>query len=257
MGNLVGNKAVLTVEYEGTAYHGFQWQRGLPTIQGEFESAITKLTGEKRRVVSASRTDAGVHAKEQVVCFRSGCGLAEDSLVTGLNHFLPDDISVKKAWWVGEGFNVQKDPVRREYSYRIWLSSTRAPLRQRFCHVISGSIDIVAISRACGYLEGEHDFASFASDMDVEEPRSTVRRVYRAGVSGRENLIVFNIMASAFLRHQVRNTVGVLLTIGRGRAEPEVINRLIAERRFGLAGPQVPARGLCLVKVSYPGNILE
>ncbi|MFC2009910.1 tRNA pseudouridine(38-40) synthase TruA [Chloroflexota bacterium] len=254
---MVGNKAVLTIEYEGTAYHGFQWQRGLPTIQGELESAITKLTGEKRRVVSASRTDAGVHAKEQVVCFLSGCGLTEDSLVTGLNHFLPNDISVKKAWWVTEGFNVQKDPVQREYSYRIWQSSTRAPIEQRFSYVISHSLDVAAMNRACGYLKGEHDFASFGSDMDAGELKSTVRRVYRASVSGQENSVVFNIVANAFLRHQVRNTVGVLLTIGRGRADPEIINRLIAERRFGLAGPQVPACGLSLVKVSYSGNILE
>ncbi|GAI45768.1 unnamed protein product, partial [marine sediment metagenome] len=108
-------KILLIMEYDGTRYHGFQWQAGLPSIQGEVEEALERLTGERRRVMAASRTDAGVHAKGQVVGFRTGSPLPLHTFINGLNHYLPGDIAVKAAYRVGDSFNVRRDALSREY----------------------------------------------------------------------------------------------------------------------------------------------
>ena len=115
----IATKIVLVMEYDGTCYHGFQLQAKLPTIQGETEKAVQKLTGEKRRIMAASRTDAGVHAKGQVASFRTGSNLPVSTFVKGLNHYLPGDIAVKAAYRVDDSFNVRRDAVSREYNYYI------------------------------------------------------------------------------------------------------------------------------------------
>jgi tRNA pseudouridine38-40 synthase len=246
----VATKIILIIEYEGTRYHGFQVQAKLPTIQGEMERALGKLTGQRRRVMAASRTDAGVHARGQVVSFRTGSHLPVLTFVSGLNHYLPGDIAVKAAYRVGSSVNLRRDAVSREYRYCILNSPTRSPIRRQFAYCVPGELNIETMNEACRVLVGEHDFASFASQMDVGR-KGTVRNVYRARVEREEELVVFNMVANSFLPHQVRNTVGVLLKVGLGRMNIGEVLGIMEARKPGLAGPTVPACGLCLERVNY------
>ena len=247
----VATKVILIIEYDGTAYHGFQLQAKLPTIQGEIERALAKLTGERRRVLAASRTDAGVHARGQVVSFRTGSHLPEATFISGLNHYLPGDIAVRAAYRVDDSVNVRRDAVSREYNYYILNSPTRSPVRRRFSYLVPGELDIKAMNEACRVLVGEHDFASFASQMEVGR-KGTVKNVCRARVEREEELVVFSVVANSFLPHQVRNTVGVLLKVGSGKMNTGEVIDIIEARKVGLAGPTVPACGLFLERVNYP-----
>ena len=244
-------RIVLIMEYDGTNYHGFQLQASLPTIQGETEKALRKLTGERSRVITASRTDAGVHAKGQVVSFRTRSSLPLPTFINGLNYYLPRDIAVKAAHRVSDSFNVRRSALSREYSYYILNSLTRSPIWEGFAYLVSGHLDIEAMNQACQALIGEHDFASFASSIGGGI-KSTIRRVYRAKVEKDGQSAVFNIVANSFLPHQVRNTVGALLRVGLGKMTVDEFHRIIEAKKPGLARPTAPARGLCLMRINYP-----
>jgi tRNA pseudouridine38-40 synthase len=244
-------KILLVIEYDGTRYHGFQWQDGPLSIQGELEKALTKLTGERRRVMSASRTDAGVHALGQVVSFRTGSALPTDNFVSGLNHYLPSDIAVKAAYRINDNFNVRREAISREYSYYILNRPTRSPIWEGFSYLVPGELDIEAMNRACSSLLGEHDFASFAGRNGVS-PESTVRRVFSAEVTRDGELVVFKIAANSFLLHQVRNTIGALIRVGLGKMTIDEFKNILEARELALAGPTAPACGLCLNRVNYP-----
>lgn len=247
-------KILLVMEYDGTHYHGFQWQDGLPSIQGEVEKALTKLTGERRRVMSASRTDAGVHACGQVVSFRTGSALSTTSFVSGLNHYLPTDIAVKAAYRKNDAFNVRREAISREYSYYVLNRPTRSPIREGFAYLVAGELDIEAMNQACLTLVGEHDFASFAG-RNGASVKSMVRRVFRAEVTRDGELVTFNIAASSFLLHQVRNTVGALIRVGQGKMTIDEFNSILEAREPALAGPTAPACGLFLNRVNYPAPL--
>ena len=249
-------QVVLVVEYDGTHYHGFQLQADLPTIQGEIERALLKLTGEVIRVMSASRTDAGVHAKGQVVSFRSTSSLPLEAFVNGLNYYLARNIAVKTAYRVDDSFNVRRDAVSRQYRYCVLNSPTRSPTRERFSYRVSGQLDIEAMNQACQVLVGKHDFIAFASSIE-DKTKSTVRKVYRVEIEKNRDLAVFNMVASSFLTHQVRNTIGTLIRVGLDKMKINDFCSIIETKRLGLVGPAAPACGLCLVRVSYPGTFSE
>jgi len=249
-------RIVLLVEYDGSRYHGFQFQAELPTVQDEIEKALKKLTGEDLRVAAASRTDSGVHARGQVVDFRTKSALDKKAFVGGLNYYLPSDIAVKEACKVGDGFRVRSSAVSREYKYYILNSKTRSPLWDKSSYRVSGELDIEAMNRAARLLVGRHDLASFMSNLGVEL-KSTVRRVSRAEVCVEGEMVVFNIAANSFLPHQVRNTIGALLRVGTGRMTADEFHSIIEAKQIGLAGPSAPARGLCLMKVNYRKNLEE
>ncbi len=253
---VVSTKIVLIMEYDGTLYHGSQSQANLPTIQGELEKALWKLTGDRARVIAASRTDAGVHAKGQVVCFRTKSPLSPQTFINGLNYYLPKDIAVKAACRVGDSFNARRNALSREYNYYILNSSTRSPIREGFSYLVAGYLDIEAMNQACQALIGKHDFASFATCIGVEI-KNTVRRVYRAEVEKDGELAVFNMVANSFLAHQVRNTVGALIRIGLGKMNVDEFYSIIEVRKPGLAGPTAPAYGLCLMRINYPSPFGE
>ena len=247
------NKIVLVVEYDGRNYYGFQWQSSLPTIQAELERAIKELTGESSRVITASRTDTGVHARGQVVSFRTKSVLSPQTLVRALNYYLPRDIAVKGACKVNMDFDVRRDAVSREYDYYILNSSTRSPLFEGFAYFVPRKLNIKVMNKTCKFLEGEHDFASFATALG--KLRSTMRTVYEAKVTKEDEMVTYHMTANSFLPHQVRNTVGLLIRIGLGKVGLEEFKKIMEAKRPGLAGPTAPARGLCLTKVNYPGNL--
>jgi len=256
---LVGDKTkiVLVLEYDGTGYYGFQLQDNVPTIQGVLETGIKKLTGEMSRIIAASRTDSGVHARGQVVSFRTGSVLPPQQIITGLNYYLPADIAVRAAYRVSDKFNVRKDAVSREYKYYILNSLTRSPLRKYYSYQVKGQLNIEDMNRACQAIIGRHDFISFASELADDEKSSTVRDVYRAVMVREGEMMVFDIEANSFLRHQVRNTVGALIRVGLGKVGIDEFKDIIKARQPGRAGPAVPACGLCLERVNYPGPFQE
>ncbi len=244
-------KMVLIMEYKGTHYHGFQLQANLPTIQGEIEKALMKLTGERHRVMTASRTDAGVHAKEQAVSFRTSSSLPPPTFINGLNYYLPRDIAIKTAYRASASFNVRRDALNREYSYYILNSLTRSPIWEGFSYLVSGHLDIEAMNQASQTLIGQHDFASFATYIGPGV-KSTVRHVYRAEIEKDGELAIFNMVANSFLPHQVRNTVGTLIRVGLGKMTINEFGNILEAKEPALAGPTAPACGLYLMRINYP-----
>ena len=241
---------VLLVEYDGMHYHDFQWQTGLPTIQGELEQAMKRFRGHSSRIMAASRTDAGVHARGQVVSFWAEPTLSPETLIKALNHYLPGDDESETDYTLSSDFNVRRDALRREYNYYILNSDTRSPLSRRFALFMPRILDIEAMNEACSLIQGEHDFISFASSLD--NIKSTRRNVYEAKVEKKGALVVFRMIANSFLPHQVRNTVGLLIKLGLGKISIEDFHNIMEAKSLGLAGPRVPAHGLCLMKVNYP-----
>jgi tRNA pseudouridine38-40 synthase len=252
-GPATGMKIVLVLEYNGANYHGSQYQANAPTVQGEIEKALQRLTGEKIRVKMASRTDAGVHATGQVVGFRTESRLPLHSFIDGLNHYLPADIAVKEASRAADDFDVRRRAVRRTYKYYILNSATRSPMRRGFSWRVTGELDIKAMQQACRALIGRHDFASFVSSAETARTKRMVRDVYKAEITQDGDMIVLEMVANSFLPHQVRNTVGSLIRVGQGRMTAGEFAGLMTARTPGLAGPTAPADGLCLVQVGYPG----
>ncbi len=245
-------RIILIVEYNGTNYHGSQLQVNAPTIQGEIEEALQKLTGESTRIKMASRTDAGVHARGQVVSFRTDTLLPLKSFIDGLNHYLPQDIAVKEAFKAKGSFDVRRRAVSREYRYFILNSPTRSPIRQGFSCRVIGSLDIEAMNRACQALIGRHDFASFVSSAETARQKQTVREVYKAEITQDGDIIIFDMVANSFLPHQVRNTIGSLIKVGQGKTTADEFYSMVEARTPGLAGPTATADGLCLMRVNYP-----
>lgn len=246
-----GNLA-LVLEYEGTRYHGFQYQVGVPTIQGDIERALAKVTGERIRTVGAGRTDAGVHAKGQVISFGTSSTLRPQTLVRALNFYLRPDIAVKAVSRVESNFNARRDALSREYRYMILNGLAPSPLHQRDAYYVPAALDIDAMNHVCQYLVGSHDFASFTGPTG----RRTVREVYKAEVSREEEVVFFDMVANSFLPKQVRCTVGSLIRVGLGKLTAEEFQEIMQAKRPGLAAPVVPPHGLCLMKVNYPQNKL-
>jgi len=242
---------VLIVEYEGTKYFGYQLQINGPTVQGEIEKALQKLTGENIRVAAASRTDAGVHAEGQVVSFRTGSALTLQVFVKGLNHYLPGDIAVKDSYRMSGSFNVRREAISREYNYYILNTRTRSPIRRGFAYLVTRKLDVEKMDMACRSLIGSHDFASFVTSVS-DEIKTTIRTVYQAGVEKCGDLVIFNIVANSFLIHQVRNIVGPLVKVGLGKMTVAEFHGIIEAKTPGQAKPTAPACGLCLMRVNYP-----
>lgn len=245
----------MVVEYDGTDYHGSQYQANAPTIQGEIEKALKKLMGKRTRIKAASRTDAGVHACGQVVSFDMDKTLPLSAYTDGLNHFLPEDIAVKEAFVADRSFDVRRDAVSREYRYNILKSSTRSALQRRFAYRMDGELDVAAMNKACRALVGKHDLASFVSSAETARKKRTVRNTFQAEVTPKEDMIVFNIIADSFLPHQVRNMMGSLIQVGRGKMTVDEFNTMVESRTPGMAGPTAPAAGLCLMRVNYPESL--
>jgi tRNA pseudouridine38-40 synthase len=242
-------KLALIVEYDGTRYHGFQAQVGVPTIQRAIESALNKVTGERIRVVGAGRTDAGVHARGQVISFKYVSRLSLQTLIKALNFYLLPDIAVKDGNTVEGSFNARRDAISREYRYTILNSPTPSPLQRNYAYFVPVLLDTGAMNEASQALLGKQDFASFTGPM---EGKSTVRNVSKAEVSRKGETVFFDMVADSFLPKQVRSTVGSLVRVGLGKLTLEEFKEIIQAKRPGLAAPIAPAHGLCLMKVNYP-----
>lgn len=242
-------KLAALVEYDGTEFAGYQRQPVRRTVQSELEAAIQELTGVETRVQSASRTDAGVHASGQVVSFWIRSSLTPRVVVRAMNHYLPRDVALRGACVIEEDFDVRRRAVARRYTYRVELTRERSPLCSRYCRVERSGLNVPLMREAARILHGVHDFASFGAPLSDGE--STERMMYEARVVQSADTVVFSLTANAFLRHQVRNTVGQLLRVGMERCSVEEFADLVMHPHRGMAGPAAPACGLCLSQVHY------
>jgi len=245
-----------TLQYDGTAYAGFQWQTNAPTIQGALETAIVKVTGIGSRVTGAGRTDAGVHARGQVISFSTDASLATPVLLRALNATLPRDIVLLDLAEAEEGFNARYSARSRAYEYIVRNTPLPSPFWRLYSYHVPGALDIAAMGHALGHLLGEHDFAAFGMPMehtrDGEKVRGgTVRALLAARCWSKEEFVYFYVEANAFLRHMVRQIVGAALKVGQRRLTPADVLALVEKPRSGSAGPAAPAHGLYLVSVTY------
>ncbi|TYO93814.1 tRNA pseudouridine(38-40) synthase TruA [Desulfallas thermosapovorans] len=242
----------LTVAYDGTNYHGFQEQRGtgLATIQETLEQCLGRLARRRVQVIGAGRTDSGVHARGQVVNFdASGWPIPVERIPLALNGLLPGDIVVTQAREVEENFHARICARSKTYRYTIWNSGIPSPFHRLYSCFWPVSLDAEAMSAACTYLEGTHDFKCFqASGATV---KTTVRTLYQARVIREGPVIHFVFNGDGFLYNMVRIMAGTLLQVGMGKIKPESIKTLIESRKRALAGPTLPPQGLCLERVEY------
>ena len=252
-------RVALVVAYEGGDYAGFQLQANAPTIQGELERAIARLTGEAVRLRAASRTDAGAHALGQIVDFTTRCVHLPDVIRGAMNHYLPDAIRVLTASDVPPEFHARRSATRRDYRYSILNRPIPSPLLRRTHHVEPWPLNLTAMQRAADSLLGVRDFRQIATGHPAE--RSAVRKVYQWGVKrhpAEPDVIIIDCAANGFLRHQIRRANAVLVEIGKGRLPAHAMADTLAGRaqRQLVKNPRqiatLPAKGLCLQRVHYP-----
>jgi tRNA pseudouridine38-40 synthase len=250
----------ITIEYDGTGYCGWQVQLNGSSIQAALEEAISTFFGATTRITGSGRTDAGVHAIGQVASFFIDRDKNYDlhRILRGLNALTPPDITVKQIETVADAFDARRDARSRVYEYHLLNRSTASPFyRNRAWHV-HDHLDAEAMQAAVRCLVGEHDFSSFrAAGCEAAHP---IRRVYQAGWEKRDELLVFTIEATAFLRHMVRNIVGTVVEVGRGLRAVDSVRELLSIRDRTKAGPTAPPHGLYLIEVKYepaqPGDKL-
>ena len=240
----------IIVEYDGTAYHGWQRQKADRTIQGEIEKALTTMTGKPVSLAGSGRTDAGVHAIGQTASFSSDAGLGPDIYLKGLNSLLPDDILIRVCESMDPAFHARYDARSKLYQYRILNRDMPSILERHYVWHIRRKLNVEAMQKAATYFVGEHDFKAF---QGTGSPRtSTVRHVIRAEMrQTRDNQILFDIEADGFLRYMVRNIVGTLVDVGNGRIPEEDVKGILLSGDRSLAGATAPAKGLFLIKVNY------
>ncbi|HET6369889.1 MAG TPA: tRNA pseudouridine(38-40) synthase TruA [Nitrospiria bacterium] len=241
----------LILEYDGTDFHGWQKQPGLRTVQGIVEGAISRISGEKPKLIGSGRTDAGVHARGQVANFLTEASLACGEWRKALNANLPPDVVVLRADRAPKEFHARHSAVGRVYEYRVLRREVRSPLDLRFAWHVPRPLDISAIRKASVLLRGVHDFTSFsASGSENQNPRVNLRRL---GIGRSGELLLFTLEASHFLWHMVRNIVGLLVEVGLGRIHPGKTSQFLGARdRRAVPAAPAPPQGLCLIKVQYP-----
>ena len=240
----------LGVAYQGTAYHGWQSQDNLPNVQCTLQSALSKLANSPITVICAGRTDAGVHASEQVVHFDTEVVRDLRSWLMGTNAYLPPDISVQWVQPVAPNFHARLKAMSRTYRYIIYNSALRPGLLSKAVSWYYYPLNCELMEQAAQYWVGEHDFSSFrSSSCQSKTPWRLIRsiRVYR-----QQSLVILEITGNAFLHHMVRNMVGVLFLIGRGIKEPGWALEVLEARNRQIATVMAPADGLYLAKVIYP-----
>jgi tRNA pseudouridine38-40 synthase len=242
----------LLIEYDGTAYCGWQRQLTGPSIQEILEETLRKITGVPTTVYGASRTDSGVHAKGQVALFQTLAPFPAGRWALMLNFYLPSDIRVLESREAAPGFHPQKKAVEKEYEYVVLNRAVHSALYPRV-YFMPRNVDWALVRRALPYFVGTHDFKSFQGAK--AELKTTVRTITGFDLFDRgDGFFAFRTRGTGFLKQQVRTMVGTLLEVGFGKRSPEDISRVLDACSRREAGPTAPARGLSLVRVYYEGD---
>jgi tRNA pseudouridine38-40 synthase len=268
----------VTLSYDGTDYRGWQVQPGEPTIQGELQAALGRVTGESPLPQGSGRTDAGVHALAQVANFALEARIPPENLRRALNRTLPEAIRVLEARFAPESFHARHSAVAKTYEYRVFLERPESaeahsgqaaicpPFLARYVYACPWPLSSDALQEAAQLFEGEYDFTSFAAvdpdrasrahDAEWDDEPTTAIRTISSSMWERRTIeegcvLAYRVRGSGFLHHMVRNMVGTMVDVGRGYRRPEEISRILAARSRSAAGPTAPARGLFLHSVEY------
>ncbi len=257
--------------YDGADFRGWQIQPGEPTIQGELQSALGRITGETPLPQGAGRTDAGVHALAQVASFFLRAPIPPANLQRALNRTLPPSIRILEAAIAPATFHARHSAVAKTYEYRIFRGALCPPFLARYVYAYTMPAGMQALEDSARLFEGEHDFRSFAAsdpdqatrdaarslheDQEARTPAAPVRTIYSSAWERRltdaGEILVYRVRGNGFLHHMVRNLVGTMLDVGRGYLQLDDIPRILAARDRSAAGPTAPARGLFLHSVEY------
>lgn len=242
----------ITVSYDGTEYRGWQVQPGLPTIQNALETVLSEIEGAPVRVEGSGRTDAGVHALAQVAAFDLANPIPPANLCKAMNRLLPRDVRVLEAEEAATDFHPRFQARAKTYEYRFHRGEICPPFVRRYVYSYPYPIDEAHITELAKMFEGEHDFSAFAaSDEKDALGRSKVRRIFSSSAERQGDLLIYRVQGSGFLKHMVRNMVGVLLEAGKGNFTRTDIEKRLQPGCGIPAGPSVPARGLFLISVEY------
>jgi tRNA pseudouridine38-40 synthase len=248
----------LLLQYDGTNYHGWQKQPGLPTIQGALEDAIRTITREETSVTGASRTDKGVHAVGQAASFLTESDLSAEVLARSLDAKLPEDIAVLEAEDVPDEFNARHSALGKWYRYFLVSGRKKFPLSGRYCAVFVDSLDPDRMRDGAEMLIGTHNFSAFGAQVEPDDDVictldtievSEFALTFPANLG--EKLLAIDVKGDRFLYKMVRTICGTLVEVGRGRWEPQVVSDILQSNNRHRAGVTLPAHGLFLMEVRY------
>ena len=243
-------KIALGVEYLGTDFHGWQIQKsGLRTVQGVVEPALSKIANHPVRVFCSGRTDAGVHAKEQIIHFETQTTRTDGAWLFGGNANLPSDVNFKWAKEVNDDFHARFNAHARSYEYKIHHHPVRSSLKTGYYLWEPRSLNIVDMRKAAAFLVGEHDFSCFRGSMC--QAKSPIKTIEYLQIDKIGDDLIIKVKANAFLHHMVRNLVGTLLKIGRGEENPEWMLSVLDSKDRKEAGPTAEPQGLYFIKAHY------
>jgi tRNA pseudouridine38-40 synthase len=244
----------ITVAFDGTDFHGWQIQPGLPTIQGTIEEIVAGIESQPVRVEASGRTDAGVHALAQVAAFTIENPIPVDNLRRAMNRLLPASVRILRVEEAHADFHPRFDAVAKTYRYTIFRDEVCPPLEWRYVYHHPYPLDEPAMAVAARVYEGDHDFTAFAAadhrsggqqDSETEpEARSKVRTIFNSVIERQGNKLIYTVRGNGFLKHMVRNIVGTLLEAGRGNIPADIFP--------AKSGRTAPAKGLTMVSVEYP-----
>jgi len=242
----------LDIQYEGSAFHGWARQPDLVTVEGTLRDVLRTLVGFAPSLIVAGRTDAGVHARRQVVSLHLPTGTDTVSLKRGLEALTPPALSVLSVSVVAAGFDARRDTLSRSYRYFLWLGQTRNPFLAPYVWHVRMPLDLEAMQTAASLVTGLHDFTAFTPTQT--EHLHFKRRVDRCLWRRRGDMVWLEIEAESFLRHMVRSLAGTLVDVGTGKRTPEDMARLLGGASRDASGLTAPAHGLCLWDVRYPSS---
>jgi tRNA pseudouridine38-40 synthase len=242
----------IEIAYDGTEFHGWQVQPGLPTIQGALEQVIASIEGGPVAVAGSGRTDAGVHALAQVAAFSIANPIPVDNLRKAMNRLLPPDIRVNSVSEAPEQFHPRFDARSKTYEYRIYRGEICPPFERRYVYHYPYSLCVEAMAEAARALAGEHDFTAFAAADERDElGHSKVRRIFESALKRDDDRLLYRVRGGGFLKHMVRNIMGVLIEVGKRNLTIEDVHARLRSGCDIRPGPAAPARGLFLMDVEY------
>jgi len=242
----------ITVSYDGTEFHGWQVQPGLPTIQSELQNAIGRIEGRPTEVAGSGRTDAGVHALAQVASFSILNPIPVDNLRRAMNRLLPRSIRVTSVEEAEPEFHPRFAAKAKTYQYRIWRNEICPPMQRLYvCHH-PYPLDEARMAKFAPMFEGEHDFSAFAASDEKDALGATkVRRIFSSSVWRESDELIYQVRGSGFLKHMVRMIAGTLIEVGKGNLSRDALIERLSPGFAGKSGPAMRACGLRLVSVEY------
>ena len=239
----------LTVAYDGTAYHGWQVQPGVVTIESKLNECLSDLLKEEIQVIGASRTDSGVHALGNIAVFDTEARMPAEKMSYALNQRLPEDIRIQRSEEVPFDWHPRHCESRKTYEYRIYRGEFPMPVKRLYALFTYHKLDVEKMQLAARYLEGEHDFKSFCQiGAQVE---STVRTIYSVDIIEEGSDLIIRVCGNGFLYNMVRIIVGTLLEVGREKRAPEDMQDILEKKDRSAAGPTAPAHGLTLMNYEF------